>query len=278
MQSTIKYWWICIFLCAPFISKAQFAKADSLFKNGVHDQAALEYERVIFLSQDPDVVNLALYKKGLCLKEQKKHIEAYHTLNRANLFLEQDSINFNIRYEIALNAYLANDYPTALSQLAQIEYFFKDNGYNKVLFLHILVLNELMRWDEAKVKYEQLEQIYDVGTSSEEAYAFLDKLKLKNPDKAENLSYFLPGVGQMYAGYFFKGLVSGFLQALCVAYGAYGIYEGYFFSGGVAGIGLFWAFYSGGARHAKYLAQKKNEDTKNDHNTRIKKIILASMN
>lgn len=278
MRLIIKYWWIYIFLCVPFSTEAQFVKADSLFSVGNYNLASLEYERVIFRSKSPDEINLALYKKGIAQKSLGRHKEAYQTLGRVNLFLKQDSLNFFTRYELALNAYLAEDYPTALSQLKQIEYFFKGDRYNGILFLHILTLNELRKWDEAKVKYEAFEKVNPTTITAKEAYKFLDKLKLKNPERAENISYFLPGVGQMYAGYFGRGLLSGVLQALCVAYGAYGLYDGYFFTGGVAGIGLFWSFYSGGARHAKYLAEKKNEEITKKHNDRLRRIITSAVN
>ncbi len=239
-----------------------------------YEYAAVEYERVVYSNSDPRIVNQALLKEGLCYKELANYKLASSVLGRANLFLEQDSLNYAIRYEIVLNSYLAEDYPNALAQLTQLEYFFKDNGYNKVLFLHILTLNSLRRWEEAKVKYEEYLRENDTQLSVEEAYGFLKKPKIKDPEKAESISYFLPGVGQMYAGYFGRGLLSGFLQAVFIGYGAYSLYEGYFFSGALTGVGLFWAFYSGGSRHAKYLAQKKNEELTVKYNKPIKEALL----
>ncbi len=241
---------------------------------GDYEYAAVEYERIVYNNPPPDVVNQALLKEGLCYKALTDYKLASSVLSRANLFLDQDSTNYVIRYEIALNSYLAEDYPSALSQLTQLEYFFKNNGYDKVLFLHILTLNALRRWEEAKEKYQEYVNVNEVELTVEEAYGFLNKTKIKDSEKAESLSYFLPGVGQMYAGYFGRGLLSGFLQAVFIGYGAYSLYEGYFFSGALTGVGLFWAFYSGGSRHAKYLAQKKNEELTAKYNEPIKEALL----
>lgn len=276
MQSTVKYLLTCTFLCVTFLTKAQFEKADSLKAAGNFKIAALEYERVVYQNLGPEIINKALLYKGLCLKTQGKFNEAFNTFNRANLFLVQDSLNFRIRYELSLAAYLSDNYPAAQAQLTQIEYFFKDNGYNDVLYLHILTLNAMRKWDEAKVKYEQYAKNNNIALSAEEAYSFLPKTKLKNPDKAEKISYFLPGIGQMYAGYFGKGLISSLIQAGLVGFGAYSLYEGYFFTGALTGIGLFYSFYTGGARHAKYLAMRKNEELTDKYNEPIKEAILES--
>lgn len=276
MPLIIRFWLTCIFLCVVFITNAQFDKANQLKTDGYYELAALEYERVVFKNNDPDTRNKALLQKSLCYKSLGNHSLALKTLERANLFIKQDSINFSIRYEWVLNAYLSDNYPSALSQLVQIEYFFKNNLYDKVLYLHILTLNELRRWEEAKEKYIEYENLNDIGLSADEAYSFLKKTKIKNPVKAENISYFLPGVGQMYAGYFGKGLVSSLIQASLITFGAYSLYEGYFFTGALTGVGLFWAFYSGGTRHAKYLAEKKNEELTQKYNEPIRKALLST--
>lgn len=276
MLSTIKYLLTCIFLCVTFLTKAQFEKADSLRAAGNYELAALEYERIVYQSLGPEITNQALLQKGLCYKIQGNFNEVFNTLNRANLFLEQDSINFTIRYELALAAYLSDNYPAANAQLVQIEYFFKENGYEDVLYLHILTLNAMRKWEEAKEKYAQYADENNVPLDVEQAYAFLPKTKLKNPEKAEKISYFLPGIGQMYAGYFGKGLISSLIQAGLVGFGAYSLYEGYFFTGALTGIGLFYSFYTGGARHAKYLALRKNEELTKRYNEPIKEAILET--
>lgn len=268
---------ICIFLFVAYSTNAQFHKADSLKETGELELAKLEYERIIFKNITPQITNDAILKKAIIQKSVGDYAAASSTLQRSNLFIEQNESNFNIRKEIILTSYLAGDYNTALSQLKQAEYFFKNNGYNRLLYLHILTLNELRNWNEAKAKYQEYLELNDnVGLSVEEAYYFIEKPKLKDPKKAETLSYILPGVGQMYAGYFGKGLLSSAIQGSLMAFGAYSLYEGYFFTGALTGIGLFYSFYSGGVRHSKYLALKRNEELTRKYNDPIKDTLIKA--
>lgn len=274
-QSIIKYCWICIFLCVPFLISAQTQFADSLFAVGNLEYAQLEYERLLFLKEGnkDDII----YKKALCEKAAGQFSKAVATLERANLFQQEDSVAFAMRYELAINAFLSGDYPKSLNQLVQMEYFINNKDIaNQSLYLHILTLNEMRKWEEAKIKFSKYIAINQLDSTSIELYSFLEKPKIKNIKKARNLSYLLPGVGQMYAGYFSKGLFSSLMQASLMAFGAYSLYTGYFFTGAFTGIGLFYAFYSGGARHAEYLAKQKNKELTKSYNDPIRELILKT--
>ena len=268
---------ICIFLFVAYSTNAQFEKADSLKNAGELAFAKLEYERIIFQNTDPEIVNQAILKKARIQKSVGDYEAASQTLQRSNLFVKQNELNFNIIREIILTSYLSGNYNTALAQLKQAEYFFKNTGYNELLYLHVLTLNELRQWEEANIKYEEYISINgSTGLTADEAYYFIDKTKLKDPKKAETLSYVLPGVGQMYAGYFGKGLLSSAIQGSLMAFGAYSLYEGYFFTGALTGIGLFYSFYSGGVRHARYLALKKNEELTRKYNDPIRDVLIKA--
>lgn len=276
-QLITKYWLICIFLFAAYSTNAQFEKADSLRDAGELALAKLEYERIIFQNTDPEIANKAIFKKALIQKSVGDYKSASQTLQRSNLFVNQNELNFSIRRETILTSYLSGNYNTALAQLKQAEYFFKNTGYKELLYLHVLTLNEMRQWGEAKIKYEEyISMNGNTGLTAEEAYYFIDKTKLKDPKKAETLSYLLPGVGQMYAGYFGKGLLSSAIQGSLMAFGAYSLYEGYFFTGALTGIGLFYSFYSGGVRHARYLALKKNEELTRKYNDPIKDALIEA--
>ncbi len=273
----IKYYLICTFLCVPFFTNGQSEFADSLFDAGNYAYAKLEYERLVYQSTDGGQINYALLKKGYCHKILGDYASAYKTIERANLFSSNDSINYLLRFEIALNAYLAQEYNIALNQLLQIDYFVKDQKKkNEALYLQILSLNELQRWEEAKEKFKVYTELNKLDANPDEVYAFLEKPKIRDPKKAETLSYILPGVGQMYAGYFGKGLFSSFIQLAFVSFGAYNIYKGYFFTGAFTGIGLFYAFYSGGIRHARFLTEKKNAERAEKYNTGVRNVILEA--
>lgn len=268
---------IYIFLCVPFFTNGQISFADSLFDIGEYNYAKLEYERVVYSSGDQETVNLALLKKGYCLKKLGEFSKAYKTIERANLFSGNDSLNFTLRFEIALNAYLAKEYNVALNQLKQVEYFTPDSLMkNEALYLHILSLNELQQWTEAKEKFNAYAQLNNLKENPDEVYGFLHKPRIRDPKKAQTLSYILPGVGQMYAGYFGKGLFSSVVQLGLISFGAYNIYKGSFFTGAFTGIGLFYAFYSGGIRHAKFLTEKRNKEKIEKYNAGVREIIIRT--
>ncbi len=246
-----------------------------MYGTGQYTKARIEYERLLFENNAPELKNKLLLKKSRCYKTTGDHENAYKTLLRGNLFTPDDSVNFMLRYEIALNAYLAYDYSVSLTQLKQIGFYIKDESLKtQVLFLEVLTLNELIQWEEAKTVFEKYSDLNDLELNVDSIYAFIHKPKLKNVKTAKKLSYFAPGIGQIYAGYPGKGIFSSLIQGSLLAFGAYSLYEGYFFTGAFTGIGLFYSFYSGGARHAEFLAQKKNNERVSRYNGGIRKLIL----
>jgi tetratricopeptide (TPR) repeat protein len=281
---------ICTFLCAPFLIKAQniseaFVKADSLYEAGSLQEARLMYERIIFMlnqsSLPPDSLqelkNEALLKKTFCYKAHSNFAEAQKTIERADVTNLSDSLNFLIRYETSLCTYLAEHYNEAYNYILQLKYFVKDTTLtNQVDFLEILTLNELKRWQEAKKLCAAYIQKNNLKANVEELYAFLQNPKIRNPEKAVILSTFLPGVGQMYAGYPFRGIVSAALQLACFSFGAYSIWQGYYLSGFFTGFVLLQAFYSGGIRHTRYLVEKRNKERITSYNESVKNFLLKA--
>ena len=151
MQLTNRFYLICIFLCAPFFTNAQLKLADSLFKVGDMYSAKLEYERVIFQNIDPEITNQSILRKSFCYKKLKQYDEALLNLERANLFSNSDSLNFALRREIVLSAYLAGEFETAQNQMEQINYYVEDTTFKASLkYLEILILINLRKWDEAR--------------------------------------------------------------------------------------------------------------------------------
>jgi hypothetical protein len=90
-----------------------------------------------------------------------------------------------------------------------------------------------------------------------ELFESFKAIKYKSAVKAENLS-FIPGLGQIYAGYPLRGFFSLGLQGLALGVGAWHIWQGYYVIGAYIGMGIFYLFYTGGMRHAGYLAEQKN--------------------
>lgn len=280
----------CIFLCAPFLISAQgihalFNVADSLSAAHQTQQARLAYEKIVFVLQSSSLPsdsaqqlkNEALLKKTFSYKAEALYTEALQTIERTDANNLSDSASFVLRYETSLCAYLAGNYNESYNYILQLKYFIKDTLLtSQVDFLEILTLNELKRWEEAKKLTAAYIQKNNLPANVDELYAFLKNPKIRNPEKAVLLSTFLPGVGQWYAGYPFRGMVSATLQLACFTFGAYSIWQKYYLSGFFTGFVLLQAFYSGGIRHTSYLVEKKNKERIGSYNGRVKEFILQS--
>lgn len=284
---TTAFYSTCIFLCAIFSeTKAQpalqrfFTAADTLMQQSRFSDAALAYERCVFACHDtnPEWQNRALLKKAMAYKAQGNFAQTLQTLYRINFYQLTDSARLATGYEIVLNAYLTGQFTDAESQLQQLAYFIPDSAtFNQqLLFLKILVLNELQKWPEAKTAFTQylilnrhppeLANIY---------YDFMRRPRLKNPQKARRLSTFMPGVGQLYGGNVGAGLLNLGLQLGLLSFGVYEIWQGYYLTGFGTGLALTQAFYFGGIENAETVTKRKNKEKIARYNNRIKQFILT---
>lgn len=247
---------ICTFLCVCYTSKAQeWEKGDSLFAEGDYLLAAVSFERMYYEAIDEKIRASYLLKKSFCYKALSQFDKSSEVLNRIKLS-PRDSIMRMVSYEKILVSYLNGDYQVSYNEVLKNKLLFGSSDRD-ILFFEALNLIGIYKWVEAeKILSENKDKL---GISQRDiASIFNGKNKPKNPDKAFNLSMFLPGVGQMYAGYPFKGLLSGGIQAGLVGFSAYALYKGYFFTGGLTGVAFFYTFYFGGAKYAQELTEKRN--------------------
>lgn len=271
----IRFYLICTFLCAPFFTKGQTtAKADSLFQQRQYLLARVEYERLLFVGGQNN--NSLLLKKSYCFKAERKFEEAYNTLQRADFFQGTDSMKLALYYETALTAHLALKYDLSVNKIREMQYYFPNYSNPLIDLVEILNLNYQYKLPEAKEKFAAFKTKYNL-TETANIYEKKKFRRLKNPEKAESISHYLPGVGQMYAGYPVRGLTSGLIQAGLLSFTAVSFLNGYYFSGAFTGMGLFSMFNNGGARHAQYLAEKRNELIINELNSAVKRVAANAI-
>lgn len=272
MRHMNKFCLICTFLCVPFLGNAQIELADSLYKVGDYYHASVAYEYAYFLGIYPQRVNEILLKRTYCLKQQANFEAAYQNLERADFYSDNDSLRFLLFYESAVNALLAKKVDVALSKIKELQFEITDSVLLlKILPFEVLALNELNRWEEAQIKYQQLAGRYSI---TYDPYPEIIDFKMKNPEKAMTLSYFLPGAGQMYAGYFWKGAVSTLLNLGMVGFSGWSFLKGYFFSGTFTGAALFYLSYNGGARYAELLAKQHNANKISQFNQEVRNHVI----
>lgn len=263
-----KYFSICIFLCGLPFAKAQ--NADSLFAAGDFALARVAFERNVFEGQ---LVTESLLKKSWCFKAESRFDEAYQTLQRINYGDEKVETQASVLYEMALNGHLSGKNDIATGHLAELHYIQNDSVSLNALIVEILALNELGRWNEAKLVYEK----YLARTNSYESsdvYNDIVHKKRKSPKLAQGLSMIVPGSGQIYAGYPLRGLFSTSVNGGLVAYAVYSFTNAYYLSGAFTGVGLVFLFYNGGALYATKLAEKKNAQRAASFNQKIRERLL----
>lgn len=251
----IRFLSICTFLFAPFFGNAQH-QADSLFRAGDWVGAQLEYERLVFEGKPP--TSLWLLKKAYCQKAQLRYDQALVSLKRINLYEAPDSLATKLLYETALLHYLNGQPDLALGVIQEWRYLRPDGFSGAGRIIEILALAENQQWVEAR-------DAFDVWAGSHapagwvNPLAGVEKMRWRKRKKAEALSFLLPGSGQMYAGFPGRGLVSTALNTGAILFAVKQFSSGFFFSGAYTGVGLFYLFYTGGARYAVKLAETKNQ-------------------
>ncbi len=281
MRLIVRFYLIWIFLCNVFFVKAQridvFSYPDSLFNSGNFKLAAVEYERIYFISDDIDTKNDALLKKSFCYKQDNQYEVAAKTLKRIDFNNINDSTYYKSCYEYALNTFLNEDYKETILQLnemhtKQIDTF----NNNNLLVLRILTLNELRKWDEANTSLINYIKTNNIKVDSFAFKKLSKKPGLKNEKLAKNISYFFPGSGQIYSGHWGRGLSSLILSGAFATYTYVSFINGFYYAGVFSGFSTFRMFWTGGANYAEYLAKQKNKDRITKHNKKIKDLIYKT--
>ena len=237
--------------------------------------AALEYERAFYYSHDNLSRCEALLKKSYCYKSSGDYEKGAQTLQRIGLSDMPDSVQYNVRYEHALDCFLSGNYEETDNLLMQINYYTKNKTLiNNCLFLDILNKNELQKWDEADSVFYIYIKAKNISMDSDSIHDLLRKPKLLNPKTAKILSYIIPGSGQMYTGHIFRGISSIILQGSFATYTFYSFKNSYYLSGLLTGFGIFQMLYFGGAKYAYYLAERENLKKIMLYNSKIREFIL----
>lgn len=231
---------------------------------------------MVYETPDQALRTLALLKKGAVFQQEGQYAEAQRTLERANAFVGADSLRYQVMYQSALNAYLAGMYPQARTHAQKVRFLLANTPFQWEAFhLELMSLHEERKWSEARELYAQHYLAAGWNANAEAMYG--EPVKLKNEDRAEWLQIFLPGVGQMYAGKFGEGLVSGLANGGAIAYAVYHAWQGYWFTAAFTGAGLFYAFYTGGLRYTTTLVQNYNQRAVEEYNRNLQERLLGEV-
>lgn len=282
----IKYSLICIFLCAPFFSRAQqdslFEVAQQFAENGSKKRAVLEYERIAFLTDSPAEKVLARIRKAEVLGQMYAYEKALKTLLSTPPMFIGDSLKAEYLKKTAFFAILNENFRLAEGQFKRLHFEIEDKSlYQDIILLEVtnqVQLKQFHQADSLLVDHIQNQEFREAITDSliaisNNLFSRENLPRIKNPEKAERLSTFIPGAGQMYAGYVMDGLQSIFFQLASLSVAAYFGYYGYYFTGYFGGLAVFQKFYFGGKTRAAYLARKRTKAEMADFNNDLKKLL-----
>ncbi len=245
-------------------------KANDLFAERKFFEASIEYERAIYNQPETEILRIARLKKALCYRQLSRYNDALDALNRINLFNVHDTLVTKVLYEKAFNLYLNQQPQEALWNIERMQAEKMPAGqYRTILPLKIIILNYNREWQEATQTFS--EWILSLPLTDSKKQQWVDSMAIlyeeenlpKNysEETASNLSRFIPGTGQWYAGHFWEGAASFLINASVLGFGVHQIWYGYYFTGYVAGLGIFYRTYFGGMERAGNLAkiEKENE-------------------
>ena len=266
-------------------SRASELKGDSLYASGQYFDASIEYERLIFNSENQASQYYYKYKKALCFKKLKEFDRATEELQPMYFSNANDSLYQRVCYEQSLCFYLNGEPAKALWKID--EYFHRRTdtvSYKIFMPVRLLCLNENFQWNEAKECFMRLIQMQNFTPEREAQmeqvvntlYNKRNLPHIRSVKKAENLSRFFPGSGQIYAGKTGEGIVNFLINASILAFSADQALNGYYITGYLAGLGFFNKTYQGGIKRSGILASQKNKELIVNFNSEINTTIRVN--
>ncbi|MDR4988183.1 MAG: hypothetical protein RG741_05005 [Bacteroidales bacterium] len=258
------------------------AKADLLFAEGNYFEAAIAYERIIFLSESPEVRVRANLTKAEALKQSGMFDKARKDLQRSLSYRGNDSLRLEVLYQFAFCSYMAGHSAEARSALLQVSHLFDPEPQHRLYLLESLVLADLEQWDELRSSLMSWFMAFSQDVPAMEAvlteYDQLLKHKLfredRTAERARLWSTFIPGSGQLYAGEASWGILNAFSQLAGLGGFALMAANGYWIAGSVIGLGAFQSFYFGGIKQAGELADAANKSRLDEFQTALNDLIL----
>lgn len=250
---------ICSFLLTVCFAKSQnnyLQLSDSLYNKQQFFEASIYAEYVLFQSSILEDKAKAIELKIDCLKKLKQ----YNALIAFITNCYSETIPEKLRVKLVYEEILANYFLKNYRQSIHLSQYYPATNYKEHQFisiLNIIAYNHLEDWKTADSLWKLFtvkEQLFD--TVSQQLYTHLPKFK--NERKAANLSAYLPGMGQVYAGKPLEGIASFVFQVGSIGLGLEWWNRGYKFAAIAITGSSFSSFNDGGKKRAKKLVQDYN--------------------
>lgn len=264
---------ICTFscLCGQDLHQIK-AFSDELYRNGNHQQALKEYQRVMFFDTHHEFQGLygviaSMYYQRSDYKSALKYYDYGMRIEN------NDSIKIELAFKKALCNFKQNNYLEALSELFDLPVMSDDYlESKKSLYLGISYFG-LENYDDSQKYFSSILDSSGI-IQLNEIYTGFNSFSTKfNPEKVEWMSKIIPGLGQIYTGHISSGLNSFFLLSGIMGYAVitalnYGTIDGLLILSS-----WFNRYYSGGYTNAGEFAGRKISDKKAEAYGEIFKLI-----
>ncbi|MFW6224080.1 MAG: hypothetical protein ACOC4R_00320 [Bacteroidota bacterium] len=245
---------ICVAGCILVFSSALLSAQPDV------ERKALLLEKEIFSADNDSVKDNLLLEKGLLLKKSGRPGEALFSLQRIGYKTADPDFAFRVLYNMALLSYAESKFESADFYLNEIRFYSDTKINNKeFLFLETLVKNITGEFEQARNSLSAYQQACGCSLNIDSLYS--STTRLKDPDKARSRSGLIPGLGQIYTGYAWKGVNSFLLNASFLGLVTVCINNQLYLTAAFSGLNLFAGFYRGGKRNAEHLARRRNAET-----------------
>lgn len=234
----------------------------------------MNLERKIFEANSNSKKSDLIYEKAMLCLENGKSDEALSEIKRVNFISMNDLRSLDI-YRLGYFNYAAGEFESARFYINLLELQAEVDSIVPPFYV-LACLTHLELDDLERARFYLTKAIRnDSNLNKFELDSVVNTLlplslnrQIKSVSKAKKLSV-VPGLGQLYAGYPIKALTSFTLVGLSLTYAVFSIINGYYVSGIATGISASYLFYSGGNKHAQYLVQVRNDNTRQKYSDRL---------
>lgn len=271
MHRTLLFFITSIFLCAAVSTEAQ-ERTDWELK-------AVEFERIVFSSDDIYEANRALVDKSFCYKQCRRFADAAATLSRVKMYMLTEEEQAEVIYEKELCSYLAGDFEAAAAHIEEADAILSGAPDAAKSMLDALVYGECGRWEESRERAENMVRVIyegdDLGAALEQIGDFYsDHPELKDDRKAM-IRAFLPPSGHFYTGNYGEGWLSLALNTAAAGWCVWQCIGGNWISGLLGGgIALNYTF-MGNQERTAWLVEKYNHDALRAYNDALRELVSS---
>lgn len=240
------------------------------------DLRALELEREIYAADSPVAHNRAVMAKCEVRKQQSLYREALAELSRVYTYAFDEAEMLNFYTQKALVAYLSGEYELSLGVVDEMRVSLPGLTPPTIMTLvEALAAGEVGDWErsERAAKHYASSLPNGAEVTSELEALYDDTPSLRNPKVAYWLSL-IPGVGQLYAGEVWSGVVSLAVNGALATFGVSEMIAGEWLSGWIVGCGGLSTTYFVGQERARILTERRNHREMRKYNDLLRATLL----